>query len=351
MSIPLLELQGINQRYGKVQALRDINLTVGEGVIMAVVGASGAGKTTLLRLIAGLDDPIAGAILLRGSQADSNALRRIATMVFQRAVMFNTSVYENVAYALKLKGLSRSEIDRKVHETLRMVGLDGFEGRRAKKLSGGEQQRVSLARAIALEPEMLLLDEPTLNLDPRNVAIIESVISDLNRERKTTIILSTHNMLEARELASQVAVLRDGELAQFGDANEIFTRPSETLAGFARLRNIFTGEACKNREGLLTINIGGGISLEAVGEREGRVTVFISPEDIIVSKSLLDSSARNALKGKLVEAASRDKLVELTVDAGRDFTTIITRKSFDEMRLTIGSEVFLTFKAQSIHVI
>jgi len=203
---------------------------------------------------------------------------------------------------------------------------------------------------MVFEPELLLLDEPTVNLDPRNVSIIESVILKVNRERGTTILISTHNMLQAEQLAARVAVLRDGELAEIGDAKEIFRKPSDFLASFGRVLNVFTGRCQLSPEGTAIIDIGGGVKIEALTTKIGSITVFIRPEEIIVSKSPIVSSARNMLKGKVEEILDLDRSVQLKVDAGRLFTVNITKRSFQEMKIDLGSDICLSFKASSVYV-
>ena len=180
------------------------------GTITTLLGPSGSGKTTLLRILAGLDNPTQGTILYGNKPInDSNRdfLRQKATLVFQKSVFFDTTVYNNIAYGLKLGDYSKEEINRKVTDALDLVRLEGVETRRAKKLSGGEQQRVSLARALVLDRELLLLDEPTVNIDPKNVSIIEETILRVNREKNITIVLATHNLFQAEAISERVALI------------------------------------------------------------------------------------------------------------------------------------------------
>ena len=351
---PLVATHNLSKSYNGTKALKNVNVKVNRGEVLAVVGPSGSGKTTLLRLMNLLEMPTSGQILFDGkdtvcSDADRLTLRRRMGMVFQQAVLFNETVYENVAYPLKIRGYPKEKNDLKVKDALKLVGLSGFEKKRATGLSGGEAQRVALAQAMISEPELLLLDEPTVNLDPRNVSIIESVITKVNRERGTTITIATHNMLQAERLATRVAVLREGELAEIGDAKEIFRKPSDFLASFGRVLNVFTGQSQLTEGGTATIDIGGGVKMEALTTKTGSITVFIRPEEIIVSKSPIVSSARNMLKGKVEEILDLDQLVQLKVDAARQFTVNITKRSFEEMKINLGSEIYLSFKASSVH--
>ena len=186
------QLEGIEKNYATVKALDLVNLEVSGGKIIVLIGVNGAGKTTLLRIIAGLDKQDKGRIFFNGENVTDKELRQITTLVFQRTAMFSMSVYDNLAFGLKLRGKKDSEIKEKIAETLHNVGLKNFEKRRAKRTSGGEQQRIALARAFLLEPKILLLDEPTANLDPNSATIIERAIMN-RRKKENIIIMATHN--------------------------------------------------------------------------------------------------------------------------------------------------------------
>jgi tungstate transport system ATP-binding protein len=346
-----VEVQSISHRYGEREVLKGISVAFDEGEIAALIGPNGSGKSTLLRIIAGLETPTEGKILVRSKAETPNTLRKISTLVFQKTAMFNTSVYDNVAYGLKLRETASSAVKEKVQNSLKTVGLEGFEKRRAQRLSGGEQQRVSLARALALEPDILLLDEPSANLDPRSASIVESVITRANQELNTTIIMASHNMTQARQLASKVATLQDGVLVGIGNSSDIFGKYSDFLESFGRLQNIFSGHTRTASDGVSVIDIGKGLELETVDAKIGLVTVFIKPEDIVVATSPVKSSARNNIRGKIIEASDRKELIQLKIDAGKEFISIVTRKSFEEMKLNLGSDVYMIFKAQSVHVV
>ena len=351
----IVEARNLTKQYHEKVALKNINMGIDRGDFLAVVGPSGSGKTTFLRLLDLLDEPTEGQILYDGvdiakPEKERLVIRRHIGVVFQQSVMFNTSVYDNVAYPLRIRGAS-GDLTQKVDETLALVRLEGFEERRATALSGGEMQRVSLAQALIFEPELLLLDEPTANLDPKNSVIIEQIVSKVNRERNVTVVMATHNMLQAQNLASKAAVLREGELTEIGSVEEVFRKPSDFLTDFAKLQNVYSGQARVIEHGLALIDIGGKVTIEVTTQKEGNVTMFIRPEEIIVSTSPIQSSARNMLKGKVIEVVDLNRQVQIKVDTGKEFTAVITRKSFEEMKLNLGSQVYLNFKASSVHVI
>jgi len=350
----LVELHNVMKRYDGTIALNGVNLKIEEGDFLAIVGPNGAGKTTLLKIMAGIEEPTSGEILYKDrriGRKDLGFLRKRCTMVFQRTMLFNTTVYNNIAYGLKIRGLSKNEIQERVHEVLRLVKLEGFEKIHAKKLSGGQQQRVSLARALVLKPELLLLDEPTANLDPQTTSIIEYVMDYINREEGTTIVMATHNIFQAQKIPRRAALMLNGRVVEVGLVEEIFLKPSVNLSSFARSENIFVGTARMINNGTSLIEINDKVQIRVAFKKTGKTAIFIRPEDIIVSKTLLESSARNTFKGRIIEVSDQGSIVRLKVDAGEIFTTQITKFSFEKMNLNIGSKVFISFKASSVHLI
>lgn len=226
----LLEVRGISKEYPTKPALRNVSFTIERGRTLGIIGPSGSGKTTLLRLTNLLETPTSGEIIFDGtslSRADEVKVRRRMTMVFQNPVVFKRSVYENVAYGLRIRREKEDNVRKRVKEALDMVGLAGFERRAATTLSGGEAQRVVLARAIVVEPELLLLDEPTANLDPANVTLMENVISTINKTKGTTIIMATHTMFQAERLTDEAGFLLEGELVEMGETKEVFGKPKD----------------------------------------------------------------------------------------------------------------------------
>jgi len=354
--MPTIEVQNLCKEYDGKKALEDVNFRVENGEIFAVIGPNGAGKTTLLRILDLLDEPSSGKILFDGttvnfSARDKQALRRRIGMVFQKTVLFNTSVFNNVAYGLKVRGKNGKNIEKRVKETLKIVQLEGFESKNALKLSGGEAQRIALAQVLVTEPELLLLDEPTANLDPRNVSIVEEALSWVNREKKTTMVIATHNIFQTETLAKRAALLLEGKIVKVGAPQEIFTLPSKLLASYARLENVFSGVSKVTGEGTSLVDVGDGLQIETAFEKTGNTTVFVRPEDIILSLNPIVSSARNSFEGQIVEISDLGAIVKLRVKTGRDFTVQITKRSFNDMQLNIDSKVFLAFKASSVQTV
>lgn len=353
MSI-IAELREVTKSFADQEALSNVSLQIHEGEILGLLGPNGSGKTTLLKILAFIEKPTKGEVSFGGRQVkDSNAgqMRMESTLVFQKTVLFSTTVHNNVAYGLKIRGKPKKEVEELVRKALKMVQLEGFEKRHAKRLSGGEQQRVALARALALNTRLLLLDEPTANLDPENVSIVEETIATANQELKTTIVMATHNMFQAKKLPHRIALMENGKIGEIGTPTEVLGKLSKTLASFAAVDNIFNGTAKTTEDGTTHVEIGGSVKLEMTGQYNGDISVFISPEDIILSKSRFASSARNTFKGKIVEILDSDSLVRLRVDVGKLVTVQITKRSFNEMELGLNAEVFLAFKASSVQIV
>jgi tungstate transport system ATP-binding protein len=230
----LFELRGVAKRYGPRTVLAVDHLDIRRGEMLALVGPSGAGKSTLLRLLNFLEPSTEGEIRFAGvtvqaAQEAPLALRRRITTVAQRPLLLRRSVEANVAYGLRLRGVRHYHRD--VAAALAEVGLTDLAKQPARTLSGGEAQRVALARAMILRPDALLLDEPTANLDPYNVDLIEQIITRLNREHGTTIVLVTHNVFQAHRLAERVALILDGRIVEVADTATFFAAPVDPRTG------------------------------------------------------------------------------------------------------------------------
>lgn len=235
MTETLYQLENVIHVYGERQVLQIDSLAVHRGEVLALVGPSGAGKSTLLRLLNFLETPTHGRIQFQNhaSQPMPLHLRRRVTTVFQRPFLLNRSVSANVRYGLRLRG--RRDDAHAVEAALAQVGLLEMARQSARTLSGGEAQRVALARALVIQPDVLLLDEPTANLDPQNVALIEKIIMQLNEEQGTTLVLVTHNIFQARRLAQRAALLMDGRLIETAAADDFFQHPTNPqTAAFIR---------------------------------------------------------------------------------------------------------------------
>ncbi len=235
---PLFSMRDVTKVYGDRRVLAIDQLDIMRGEVLALVGPSGVGKSTLLRLLNFLEPPTTGTIRFldytgNGAHAAPLDMRRRITTVFQRPMLLRRSVAANVAYGLQLRG--QRAVESAVQAALADVGLAGIAHQAARTLSGGEAQRVALARALILHPDALLLDEPTANLDPYNVGLIEQIVSRLNREQGMTIVLVTHNVFQAKRLAQRVALLLDGQIVESAPVADFFDAPRDPrTAAFVR---------------------------------------------------------------------------------------------------------------------
>jgi len=232
---PIYRIDALTKGYNGRQVLQVDALEIYRGEVLSIVGPSGSGKSTLLRLLNFLENPTSGSIDYEGkkfvaSQEMSLEVRRRVTTVFQRPMLLDRSVYDNVIFGLKLR--KRKNDKKHIQSILEEVGLASLSNQRARTLSGGEAQRVALARAMVLRPDVLLLDEPTANLDPYNVGLIENIVQRLNNEQGTTLVLVTHNVFQAKRMADRAVFLLEGRIIEIAETQHFFQSPSDdrTLA-------------------------------------------------------------------------------------------------------------------------
>ncbi|MBU0512792.1 MAG: ATP-binding cassette domain-containing protein [Chloroflexi bacterium] len=341
--------------------LRAINLDIPAGEYFVLLGPTGAGKTVLLETIAGLYEPQKGRILVDGEDITSMPPeQRGAGFVYQDYALFpHLTVADNIAFGLKLRRVARKDIEAQILRMSKLLGIEHLLNRKPKTLSGGEQQRVALARALVIEPRLLLLDEPLSALDPETREGLRRELARIHQELGTTTLHVTHDFEEAVALGDRVAVVNAGRIVQVGTPDDIFRRPaSEFVARFVGVRNIFQGEITgNNQDGFKTFSFGSVVTA-VVTERTGAVHASIRPEDVIISKEPLRSSARNCFPGRIVDIADRGMLVYVTVrissegtrDNPPDFTCVITRRSLGEMALKEYKLVHISFKASAVHI-
>jgi tungstate transport system ATP-binding protein len=339
------------------EVVRVDRLDVREGEVLAVLGPNGAGKTTLLQLLALLERPARGEVRFDGEPVAGRelALRRRMAAVFQDPLLLNRSVEANVAVGLALRGLSARERRGRVERWLARFGIEALAARSARRLSGGEAQRVSLARAFALEPEVLLLDEPFSALDqPTREALLDELASVLAETGVTTVFV-THDRDEAARLADRVAVLAGGRILQAGPTAEVFSGPAdETVAAYVGVDTVVAAAVVEVADGLVVLQVGDR-QLEAVadGFHAAEALVCIRPEDVVLSPvdAVVHGSARNHLAGTVrrVTPAGAEARVEL--DCGFRLVASITRRSLEELAVQPGCALVASFKATAVHLI
>lgn len=346
----MIETESLNYRAGKF-FMHDISFRVDKGETLVVLGPTGAGKTVLLELIAGFRHPSSGSVKMDGRDLSVEPPeKRGLGFVYQDYLLFpHMSVRENISYGLRAKGVGKAEVKRRVDAIAERLGITHLLDRRTRNLSGGEQQRIALARALILEPKALLLDEPFSSVDPNTKDLL---MRELLRElgiRNLPVIYVTHDQVEATQVADKVAVINEGRIVQVDLPEKVFSAPkSEFVAKFVGTRNIFKGTASRI-DGSTVVTIG-PVEVRSSVSIEGKVHVTIRPEDIIISKDKIESSARNNLKGRVTSVVEKGGIIFVTADCGIDLTTAITRESLSQMRITTGDDVYFVFKAASVNL-
>jgi tungstate transport system ATP-binding protein len=355
----VLEARNLKIRRGGVLLVDVPHLQIAEGEILSLIGPNGAGKTTLLQALAHLLKLSDGEVAFRGRIVNSNHFlldyRRQLAMVFQEPLLFDTTVFGNVASGLKIRGKKRAEVQEIVTEQLERFGISHLKDRSARTLSGGEAQRTSLARAFAIGPEILFLDEPFASLDPPTR---ESVITDLQRvlqETHTTTILATHDRSEALRLSDRIAVMNGGKIVQLGAPEEVINRPAdEFVASFVGVETILAGRVLKRNGGTIVVDVYGQM-IEAVGEADPGtpVTLCIRPENVLLAphESREKTSARNVFPGKIVGTSPIGLYHKIQLDCGFPLMAYVTNHSAENLGLKVGKEVKASFKATAIHVV
>jgi ABC-type Fe3+/spermidine/putrescine transport system ATPase subunit len=363
MAESFLRLRDVSKRYGKVHAVEALSLDIRAGEIFALLGPSGCGKTTTLRIIAGLEVPDAGEVYYRNrflvsvprDQFVPSERRRLG-MVFQSyAIWPHMTVFENVAYPLRLRGVRGEPLHDKVRRTLEVVGLGGLESRPAPLLSGGQQQRVALARALVYEPEILLLDEPLSNLDARLREQMRVELKLLQRQLGITMIVVTHDQVEALSLSDRLAVMNQGRVEQLGTPRELYERPATSFV------RDFLGK-CAVLRGRVVEWAGavGRVELPAVGgelvydrrtapaEAVAGTAVFVSvrPEEVVVAEEP-GRDDQNVLKGIVETLLFTGDRTECRVRVGSEHVTVYVPPGG---RLEQGQSVFLHFPAGALRI-
>ncbi len=319
-----ISLRGLTKRFGTTVAVNDLTLTLASGELVALLGPSGCGKTTTLRMIAGFEEPTQGRVLLGDLDVtEAPPEKRNCGMVFQNYALFpHLTVHQNVAFGLQMRGVDRAELDRRVAEILDKVGLGELGRRYPRQLSGGQQQRTALARALVINPSVLLLDEPLANLDAKLREEMRFFIRSLQREFHITTLYVTHDQAEALVLADRVAVIMDGVLQQF-DAPEIVYRRPQTVpvASFIGLTNLIPGRvAARSGERLvLETPVGPLHGCGPAGLNDGMDAMLsIRPENIEIAQRDLAAAGDggNRLRGVVRERTFLGSLFDYRVDIG-----------------------------------
>lgn len=338
----IIELKGITRSFDDngFIAVKDFNLEVKKGEFVTFLGPSGCGKTTTLRMIAGFDMPTEGQILLNGKDiAHLPPNKRPINTVFQRYALFpHMNIYDNIAFGLKIKKMSKSEISRKVKKVLEMVDLEGFENRKVSTLSGGQQQRIAIARALVNEPEILLLDEPLGALDLKMRKEMQIELKNMHDKLGITFIYVTHDQEEALTMSDKIVVMSEGKIQQIGTPEDIYNEPINAfVADFIGESNIFKGIMT----GKMKVRFCGG-EFECVDDvAEGTlVDVVVRPEDVIIT-----TPEKGTVTGVVTSVIFKGIHYEINVESGKNEMVIQSTKS-----AKVGDEVGMCLDPDGIHI-
>jgi molybdopterin-binding protein len=350
----MLELKNINYETGDFN-LKNISFKVKEGEYFVLLGPSGAGKSVLLELIAGLTFADSGNILFKGKDyTDAPAWKRPFGLVFQDLALFpHLKVFDNIAYSLKRHKLRKDEINKRVEELSNELGISDLLSRKPDSLSGGEQQRVALARTLALKPSVLLLDEPLSAVDISLQHELRALLRMINRNG-VTIIHVTHSFEEALAMAQQVSIIEKGTIIHSGTTHEVFERPkSAFIANLSGHRNFFKVRVSHElNSDLLKAEVSSGDAIFCYGEptiTEG--FVLINQENIVLSLEEPDLSTRNNFHGIITDLHPSRHGFEITIDAGIQLHVQLTAESVQKFNLEQGGKIWACFKASSVTLI
>ncbi len=347
----MLELKNISKKYENFY-LKDICFKVADGEYFVILGESGAGKSVILEIIAGLIKQDKGLILFNGTNIGNTKIQdRKFGLVFQDFAVFpHISVKGNIAYALKTgkKNLTNKDINKKVEQLAEKMEISGLLNRKPNTLSGGELQRVALARTLALEPRLLLLDEPLSSLDVQLRSELQSLLRKINKEG-ISIIHVTHNYDEAIALAHRVGIINNGKIIQTGTPKEVFHNPaSKFVANFTGIRNFYNARYISENKVIAeekTI-----LTVKSCNNNFSGFAMFRA-EDVILSKSEIVSSLTNKLEGKVTDIIPLPDGMEIVVDAGIKIVAKITLESFEKMRIAENKTLWVSFKAAAIRLV
>jgi spermidine/putrescine transport system ATP-binding protein len=345
-----VSIRGLSKTFGNVPALQSVDLEVHAGEFLTLLGPSGCGKTTLLRLIAGFEEPDAGAILISGNDvAPLPAHKRPVNTVFQQYALFpHRTVAGNVAFGLEMGACPQSEIPARVAKALDMVRLPGFGDRRIDQLSGGQKQRVALARAVVLEPEVLLLDEPMAALDLKLRKEMQVEVKNLQERLKTTFIFVTHDQDEALIMSDRIAVMSQGRIEQLAPPEELYERPrTRFVADFLAVKNILDVDVVSVDGGRASLRTAGGAAIAAAADggyaAGGRVCIGVRPESIAIG-----GGGDNVFAGVLDDEIYLGDFTDWRVRVGSETLTVSEgattargRKRGDPVQISFAAEAVL----------
>ena len=332
--------------------LKNISFDVKDGEYFVLLGPTGSGKTVLLESIAGLHAISSGQVWINGRDVTQlNLEKRKIGFAYQDYALYpHLTVRDNISFGLMWRNKKRQEIEKAIDNVVELLNIADLLEKRPWSLSGGQSQKIALARAIAIKPDLLLLDEPLSAVDSGTKEDYERELKELHNHLKLTTIHVTHNFEEATAMGNRIAVIMNGQILQIGTPEQIFRQPnSELVARYLMTRNIFDGVVTDSSDGQKVFSIE-GTKLAVVTTRQGRVHASIRPEDILISREPLHSNALNSLQGTITRIVDRGSVIYINVNVPPEFTCLVLRRSLKEMGLREKERVFITFRASDVNV-
>ncbi|MDI6799639.1 MAG: ABC transporter ATP-binding protein [Actinomycetota bacterium] len=356
MAASLLKVENLKHRFGERLVLNLPSFQLERGETTVIFGPNGSGKSTLLRILALLERPSEGRSYYDGRQVSSKnslELARNVVLLLQKPLFFAGSVAENILFGLKVRRVPKEVAQERLSRAAALFELDDLLKRRPQDLSGGELQRVNLARAFILQPKVLLLDEPFSALDAAIRNDLMAVLKRVIKETDQTTLFVTHHREEAALLAKRMVVMLNGQIVQDGSVEEIFLRPAgPEVARLMGTEAILYGRVAERLGELARVAVGDGRFIVDVGGKAGdEVTLFIRPEDVFIAKEKVQSSIRNWFEGEIVEVDFLGHLFLLTLDCGFPLKAMVTGLAREELGLEVGTSVFAGVKSSSIHAV
>ena len=364
MDSRIIEIKGLEKKYNSKFSLSVDGLYLEHNKILTIIGPNGSGKSTLIRLLDLLEKPDRGTIYFDGknildAKTDKFAIRKKMAVVFQEPLLFNTSVYSNIIMGLKFRAVALYEVRDRLDYFIQKLKIGHILGRSIKNLSGGEKQRVSLARALILDPKLLLLDEPLANIDQQSRESLRIDLFEVLKKYGKSIIYVTHDRNEAMVLADHMAVMNEGRIEQFAPKEEVFRRPAnEFIAKFVGVETLIEGRIARCRQNVAEVEVSNGKGKQIVyvvgrSAKNKKVTMAIRPEDVILYSMDIPpqkSSAMNLFKGKITGIRNIGMFKKIEMDCGFKLISFVTQNSIERLGLETGKTIAAGIKASSIHM-
>ena len=339
----IYSLSGITKNFGEKNVLNIDSLNIKKGKIYALLGANGAGKTTLLNILGFLDYPSSGKILFNSKKVQFSEnyiypLRKKVVLIAQNPIMFSTTVYKNIEFGLKIRKIPKKKRQQIIEESLALVNMQHMAKAKAKNLSGGETQRVAFARAMALSPEVILCDEPTSNVDFENQSKIINILLEINRQKKISLIFTSHDKLQTSTLAHHQIFLEYGKVSDVSDVS---------------YENLFTGITSYKNSSYSECIIQNSINILIPSTKSGEIRLLINPEKIKILDTNFKNKDLNIFKGKIIQIAEERKKIRIIINSGINIILLIAKQEYmyKQKALFIGNRVNIQIPQDSIQIL